>query len=100
MSTVEFDLDLVDNPALSFRARGVLLHLLELPAGTRLDSVRIAAAGSEGRDAIRNALVELQDLGYVQKVGTHWVWPGNPTHWTDAPGAAARTAGVGFSATA
>jgi hypothetical protein len=79
---IEFDYDLVDNPALSFRARGVLLYLLATEPGTRLDSSKIAAAGTEGRDAIRNALIELQDLGYVQRVGTQWVWQGNPTRWT------------------
>lgn len=79
---VEFDIDLLDNPALSFRARGVLLHLLKLPDGTRLDSSRIAADGTEGRDAVRNALVELEQLGYVQRNGTQWFWRGNPTHWT------------------
>lgn len=79
---IEFDPQLVDNPALSFRARGVLLYLLSFEPGTRLHSSKIAAAGTEGRDAIRNALMELQDLGYVQKLGTHWVWQGNPTRWT------------------
>lgn len=93
MSTplIEFDPELGANPALSFRARGVLLYLLALPPGTRLDSSKIAAAGTEGRDAIRHALVELQDVGYVQKVGTHWVWQGNPTRWLDAPETTART---------
>lgn len=78
---VEFDLDLVDNPALSFRARGVLLHLLDTPGHTRLGSIAIAAAGTEGRDQIRKSLVELESVGFVRRTGKLFWWDGNPTHW-------------------
>jgi hypothetical protein len=49
--------------ALSFRARGVLLFLLAEPDKT-YTAADIAAAGLEGRDAIRTALEELAAAGY------------------------------------
>lgn len=67
---------------LSFRARGVLLYLLSMPGDWETSSQRIADAGREGRDAIRRALQELIDVGYVtrdkeQNAAGHWV-----THYT------------------
>lgn len=67
---------------LSFRARGVLLYLLSMPGDWETSSDRIADAGKEGRDAIRRALRELIDVGYVtrekeQNAAGQWV-----THYT------------------
>lgn len=57
---------------LSFRARGLLIDLLSQRDGWETDSTRLAehATGKkgdkrEGRDAIRAALRELEELGYV-----------------------------------
>ncbi len=54
-----------EDERLSFRARGVLLWLLAKPDDWHTDSILIAEAGQEGRDAVRTALNELQRYGYL-----------------------------------
>lgn len=55
----------VNDSRLSFRARGVLMWLLDKPDEWRADARTIAQAGSEGRDAVRAALAELEEHGYL-----------------------------------
>jgi len=55
----------VNDQTLSFRARGVLVWLLDKPDDWRCDSLAITRAGTEGRDAIRAALNELEEHGYL-----------------------------------
>lgn len=57
----------VNDTSLSFRARGVLVWLLDKPDGWRVRSEAIALAGTEGRDAIRAALRELEAAGYLTR---------------------------------
>jgi len=59
--------DAIRNPALSFRAVGVLAHLLSLPDGAKVDSATLAMAHREGRDAVRSAYRELEALGYYRR---------------------------------
>lgn len=59
--------DAIRNQALSFRAVGVLAHLLSLPDGARVDSATLAAAHKEGRDAVRAAFKELETHGYYRR---------------------------------
>lgn len=68
----------IGDSSLSFRARGVLVWLLDKPDDWRADSSTIARAGKEGREAVRTALRELEDAGYlvrrkVQGDGGRWV---------------------------
>ena len=51
---------------LSFRARGVLVYLLDLPDGWDVRSEQVASEGKEGREAVRTALNELAALGYYR----------------------------------
>ena len=56
----------VNDETLSFRARAVLIWLLSKPADWRTRSESIAAASpKEGREAIRTAMRELMDRGYL-----------------------------------
>ena len=57
----------IRNPALSFRAVGVLAHLLSLPDGAKVDSATLAQAHREGRDAVRAAYRELEAHGYYRR---------------------------------
>ena len=59
--------DAIRNPALSFRAVGVLAHLLSLPDGAKVDSATLAKAHREGRDAVRAAYKELEAHGYYRR---------------------------------
>lgn len=50
---------------LSFRARGLLVYLLSMPPGWKTSSDRLTRETTEGRDAIRTAIRELQAAGYM-----------------------------------
>ena len=62
------DRDLVNDDRLSFRARGVLVWLLDKPDGWKVQADSISRQGKEGRDAVRGALRELEMLGYLERV--------------------------------
>lgn len=55
---------------LSFRARGLLAYLLSLPDDWRISVDRIATdeTSDEGRDAMRTAMRQLVECGYVRRV--------------------------------
>ena len=53
--------------ALSYRARGVLCCVLSFAENYRISADRLADMGKEGRDAIRVALSELEDSGYLKR---------------------------------
>lgn len=55
----------VRDSRLSYRARGVLQRLMSNANGFGMDSNQLAAGGLEGRDAIRAALRELENAGYL-----------------------------------
>lgn len=60
----------INDERLSMRARGVLVWLLEKPDGWRVSADAIARSTTEGRDAIRTALRELEEHGYLRRERT------------------------------
>lgn len=52
---------------LSYRAMGVLVALLDAPEGASVNSEQLSLLRPEGRDAIRAALRELEECGYLHR---------------------------------
>lgn len=63
-------LELIRDDGLSFRALGVLVRLLSNADNFRMTSVALAneRPHGEGRDAVRAALRELEESGYIRRV--------------------------------
>ncbi len=60
--------ELLNNPAISLRAKGLFAYLQSKPSEWRFSIKRISQQTREGKDAIRNALKELEKSGYLQRI--------------------------------
>lgn len=58
--------DVLRDPELTFRARGVLAYILSHSDNWRTDAESIAKVSKEGRQAIQTALKELREAGYIE----------------------------------
>jgi hypothetical protein len=58
----------VNDQRLSFKARGILIWLLDKPDDWVTSAERIESQGMEGRKAIRSALKELEAFGYLARI--------------------------------
>lgn len=57
--------DWLRDTRLTFKARGVLAMIMSHNAGWSLSIASLAARNQEGKDAIRSAIKELEDVGYL-----------------------------------
>ncbi|MGW5467704.1 hypothetical protein [Streptomyces chartreusis] len=58
---------LLQDARISDRARGLGARILSYPPNTRIDSVALSNGTKEGRDAVRGALRELEEHGYLTR---------------------------------
>jgi hypothetical protein len=59
--------DLIDTEGLSFRAKGIAVHLLSKPDDWEIKIEYLMKVGKEGREAIRTALKELAEYGFLMR---------------------------------
>jgi len=71
----------IRDPRIGFKAKGVLHYLLSHQTGWRTSIAHLAASSRDGRDAIRTAILELEQNGYLKRtriresgklVGAEW----------------------------
>jgi len=72
---------------LSFRARGIIAEHVSRPPGWRSDAVSLSRRAKEGEKAVRAALRELEQLGYLQRERVRTPQGRIVTEWTlsDSP---------------
>ena len=61
----------LDDPRLSLKAIGLLSKILRLPDDWDYTLEGLAHICKEGKDAIRSAIVELEQAGYIERRQTH-----------------------------
>ena len=59
--------ELLNNPDLSLKAKGLFTLLQSKPDGWKFSTDRIAAQTKDGRDAVRRTLQELEQHGYLER---------------------------------
>jgi hypothetical protein len=59
---------LLNDPNLSFRAKGLFAYIQSKPDGWRFSVSRIASQTKDGRDSVQSAIKELETAGYLKRV--------------------------------
>ncbi|KAA9322968.1 conserved phage C-terminal domain-containing protein [Lactobacillus jensenii] len=58
---------IAQNDELSWKARGIFLYLASMPSNWQFYEVEVAKHASDGRDALRAGLKELEEKGYLKR---------------------------------
>lgn len=66
-SYTTIDNNIFHNYALSFKAKGLLCQMLSLPDNWEFSIKGLASLGKEKQDAVRTALTELEEAGYLKR---------------------------------
>lgn len=87
---VRFPRHLLENPSLSWKAKGLLAWLLDkgdFPGGWETEVARIVSLGSDGKAAVRAMLAELELAGYLERLDEGKGGRGRRIEWhvTDDP---------------
>jgi len=56
----------IDNPKLSYKAKGILTYLMSRPDGWEVSVIDLINHGKDGEDGVRSGLKELKDAGHVR----------------------------------
>jgi hypothetical protein len=67
---VQVDKECINDDRLSWRAKGILVYLLSKPPKWQIYEADIIRHATEGRDAVRAAIKELEMRGYLTKKQT------------------------------
>ena len=59
---------ILEDPNLSFKAKGLLSYLLSRPNNWRCNLQHLQTIGRDGRDSLRTAMREIRDAGYAKLV--------------------------------
>ena len=60
--------ELIRDTRLGWRARGLLVYLLSMPDNWRTTTAHLAAQGPDGIHAVRSAMSELEQYGFIRRV--------------------------------
>ena len=60
--------DLLNNPDISLKAKGLLCYLLSKPDDWEVYQRQLSEIGPDGKTSIRTAMEELRDAGYVHRI--------------------------------
>lgn len=66
----QIDNDVLDDPRISFRAKGVIAHLLSKPGDWRTNYRYLMTVGPDGQAAVLAAMKELETFGYIVREKT------------------------------
>lgn len=70
----------VNDPNLSFKAKGILTYLLSKPDAWQTIIEDVVKHGSDGHSSVSSGLDELRKAGYIKKIGVRNE-KGHFTHW-------------------
>jgi hypothetical protein len=97
----QIDKRVLEDPRLTWRAKGILAYLLSKPSGWKVNVKDIWNNGLEGRNAVQECLNELNKIGYAsledsrgengQLAGKVWKVTEEPIGGFVTPGASAQT---------